>query len=64
MPRPPVTTVTVTMTPAMIQSRFRSGVPLSGNSAESNTVRMRTGFTTPRPAVTKMRAPTAETLAL
>ena len=62
MPRPPVATVIPAITPTSSQSRSRSGVPDGENSAESNTTRMSNGFTTPSPAVTKMSAPTTDTL--
>ena len=49
------------ITPAKTHSKVRSGLPLLGKRAESNTTRISSGFTTPIPAVTRMSRPTIVT---
>ena len=61
LPMTLVTTVTPTITPATIQSISRLGTPLLGNSAESNTTWISSGFTTPSPADTRINNPTTVT---
>ena len=59
-PKLPVTTTTPAMVAARVHRRRKSGPP-SGNSAESNTTRIRIGFTTPNPAVIRISKPIAKT---
>ena len=59
-PKPPPMTAMQDMTATIFQSRSMSGPPVGGNKAESNTTLMSRGFTTPRPAVMRIRNPTRE----
>ena len=59
-PRPPVITTTDAITAASVHRSGRFGPP-STKRAESNTVLIKTGLTTPKPAVTNISDPMART---